>query len=125
MPTSASDLRGARAVDVKVTDDELTVELEDGRTLAVPLVWYPRLLHASKDERTRWSLIGRGVGIHWPSVDEDIGIDGLLAGRRSHESQASLRRWLRTRESVRPNKRMPPTAQGAPRLIPRGSVLDG
>jgi hypothetical protein len=111
MPASASDLHGARAVDVKVTDDELTVELEDGRTLAVPLVWYPRLLHANKDERTRWSLIGRGVGIHWPSVDEDISIDGLLAGRRSNESQASLQRWLRTRESVRPNKRMHPTAR--------------
>ena len=69
MRTSASDLEGARAVDVKVTDDELTVQLEDGRTLAVPLVWYPRLLHASKAERARWSLIGRGVGIHWPSVD--------------------------------------------------------
>lgn len=115
MPTSPSELHGARAIDVKVTDDELMVDLEDGRTLAVPLVWYPRLLHASKDERTRWSLIGRGVGIHWSSVDEDISIDGLLAGRLSNESQASLQRWLRARGSVRPNKRMQPTARRARR----------
>ena len=96
MPTSTSDLLGARAVDVKVMDDELTVQLEDGRTLAVPLVWYPRLLHGSKRERARWRFIGRGVGIHWPSLDEDISVEGLLAGRRSGESQAvaqALVRW--------------------------------
>ena len=115
MPTLTSDLRGARAIDVRVTQDELTVELEDGRTLAVPLVWYPRLLHASKEERSRWRLIGRGVGIHWPSVDEDISIEGLLAGRPSNESQESLKRWLESRGSVRPNKRMQPTARRARR----------
>ena len=87
MPTSTSDPLAARAVDVKVTDDELTVQLEDGRTLAVPLVWYPRLLHGSKRERARWRFIGRGVGIHWPSLDEDISVEGLLAGRRSGESR--------------------------------------
>lgn len=115
MPTSMSDLRGARAVDVKVTQDELTVQLEDGRTLAVPLVWYPRLLHASKEERSRWRLIGHGVGIHWPSVDEDISIEGLLAGRPSNESQESLKRWLEARGSLRPNKRMQPTPRRARR----------
>ena len=115
MPTSTSDLRGARAIDVKVTQDELTVELEDGRTLAVPLVWYPRLLHARKEERSRWRLIGRGVGIQWPSVDEDISIEGLLAGRPSNESQESLKRWLESRGSVRPNKRIQPTARRARR----------
>jgi hypothetical protein len=118
MPTSTNDLHGARAVGVKVTQDEFTVDLEDGRTLAVPLAWYPRLLHASKEERNRWRLIGRGVGIHWPSVDEDISIESLLAGRRSDESQESLKRWLETRGSVRPNKRIQPTARKArPRLI--------
>ena len=85
----------ARAVDVKVTDDELTVQLEYGRTLAVPLVWYPRLLHGNKRERARWRFIGRGVGIHWPSLDEDISVEGLLAGRRSGESQESLK-WERS-----------------------------
>lgn len=112
MPTSTSDSMTARAVDVKVTDDELTVQLEDGRTLAVPLVWYPRLLHGSKRERARWRFIGRGAGIHWPSLDEDISVDGLLAGRRSGESQASLKRWFEARTS---NKRTQPTARRARR----------
>jgi hypothetical protein len=115
MPTSTSDLLGARAVDVKVTDDELTVQLEDGRTLAVPLVWYPRLLRGSKRDRARWRFIGRGVGIHWPSLDEDVSVEGLLAGRRSGESQASLKRWFEGRMSARPNKRIQPTARRARR----------
>ena len=115
MPTSTSELAAARDVDVKVTDDELTVQLEDGRTLAVPLVWYPRLLHGTRRERARWRFIGRGVGIHWPSLDEDISIDGLLAGRRSGESQQSLKRWFEIRTSARPTKRMQPTARRARR----------
>jgi hypothetical protein len=102
-------------VDVKVTEDELSVDLEDGRTLVVPLAWYPRLVHGSKRERTRWRLIGRGLGIHWPELDEDIRVEGLLAGRSSRESQKSLKRWLETRVSTRPNKRMPPTARKARR----------
>jgi hypothetical protein len=109
MPTSTSDLLGARAVHINVTGDDLTVELEDGRTLTVPLVWYPRLLHGSKRERSKWRLIGRGVGIHWPALDEDISIEGLLAGRRSGESQGSLKRWVEGRMSARPNKRTQPT----------------
>ncbi len=115
MPTSTSELVAARAVDVKITNDELTVQLEDGRTLAVPLVWYPRLLHGTKRERARWRLIGRGVGIHWPLLDEDISIDGLLAGRRSGESQRSLKRWSGTRTSTRQNKRIQPTGRRARR----------
>jgi len=115
MPTSTSELVAARAVDVKVTEDELTVRLEDGRTLAVPLAWYPRLLHGSKRERSQWRLIGRGVGIHWPSLDEDISVEGLLGGRRSGESQQSLKRWFEARTSARPNKRIQPTARKARR----------
>jgi hypothetical protein len=115
MPTSTSDSLAVRAVDVKVTDDELTVQLEDGRTLAVPLVWYPRLLHGSKRERGRWRFIGRGVGIHWPALDEDISVEGLLAGRPSGESQGSLKRWFEGRTSTRPNKRIQPTARRARR----------
>ena len=115
MRISTSELLAARGVDVKVTDDELTVQLEDGRTLAVPLVWYPRLLHGTKRERARWRFIGRGVGIHWPSLDEDISVEGLLAGRRSGESQASLKRWFEGRALARPNKRAQPAARRAPR----------
>lgn len=111
MPTLRRDLAGARAVGVKVTDDELTVRLEDGRTLTVPLAWYPRLLHGSKRERTRWRLIGQGVGIHWPALDEDISVDGLLAGQRSGESQRSLKRWFESRASSRANKRVHPTSR--------------
>jgi hypothetical protein len=108
-------MSGARAVDVRVTDDDLTVQLEDGRTLAVPLAWYPRLLHGTRRERARWRLIGRGVGIHWPSLDEDISVGGLLAGRASGESQKSLGRWLEGRRSTARNKRMPPAPHGARR----------
>ena len=115
MPTSTSDLVSARAVAVNVTDNELTVQLEDGRTLAVPLVWYPRLLHGTKRERARWRFIGRGVGIHWPALDEDINVAGLLAGRRSGETQQSLKRWFESRTSALPNKRMQPTARRARR----------
>jgi uncharacterized protein DUF2442 len=99
------------AVDVKVTDDELIVQLEDGRTLAAPLVWYPRLLRGSKRERARWRFIGRGIGIHWPALDEDISVEGLLAGRRSGESQKSLKRWFERHVSARPDKRIPPTVR--------------
>ena len=114
MPTSTSELQSVRAVDVNITEDELRVDLEDGRTLMVPLAWYPRLVHGNKRERTRWRLIGRGLGIHWPKLDEDISVEGLLAGRGSSESQDSLKRWLESR-STRPNKRMRPTARPARR----------
>ena len=115
MPTSTSDLAGARAVEVNVSADELTVQLEDGRTLTVPLAWYPRLLHGTRRERARWRLIGRGVGIHWPALYEDISVEGLLAGRRSGETQQSLKRWFESRASALPNKRMQPTARRARR----------
>ncbi len=115
MPTSMNDFQGARAVAVRVAEDELTVDLEDGRTLVVPLAWYPRLLHGSKRERARWRFIGRGIGIHWPALDEDISVEGLLAGRHSGESQGSFKRWLESRRSARPNKRMQPTARRARR----------
>ena len=101
MASSMRERHGVRAVDVKVTEDELSVVLEDGRTLVVPLAWYPRLSHSSQRQRSRWRLIGRGLGIHWPQIDEDISIEGLLAGRRSGESQASLKRWLEAHGSAR------------------------
>ncbi len=77
-----------------VTDDTLTVELSDGRSVSVPLAWYPRLLHATAAERLKWRLIAQGEGIHWPDVDEDISVSSLIAGRPSAESAASLQRWL-------------------------------
>ena len=86
-----------QAFDVIVTDESLTVELSDGRTISVPLAWYPRLTHATPEDRNRWRLIGRGEGIHWTGLDEDISVEGLLAGRSSGESQRSLLRWLEGR----------------------------
>ena len=82
------------AVEVTVTDKKLFVELEDGRSIAVPLEWYPRLLHGTVEERQNYQLLGDGYAIEWPDLDEHIGIEGLLAGRRSSESQSSLERWL-------------------------------
>jgi hypothetical protein len=84
---------------VRVVDDALSVDLVDGRTISVPLAWYPRLAHGTPDERNRWRLIGEGEGIHWPDLDEDISVEGLLAGRPSGESDASLRRWLELRKT--------------------------
>jgi hypothetical protein len=82
---------------VTVTDDALVVDLVDGRTVSVPLSWYPRLAHGTPAERSNWRLIGRGEGIHWPDLDEDINVAGLLAGRPSGETQSSLQRWLKSR----------------------------
>ena len=77
MPTSAVKFN-ATAVDVKVTDDQLLVVLADGRELAAPLAWFPRLSEATEDQRQKWQLIGRGHGIHWPDIDEDISVASLL-----------------------------------------------
>jgi len=82
---------------VLVTVDALTVDLNDGRSLSVPLGWYPRLMHGTPEERSHWELIGQGSGIHWPDLDEDISLEGLLSGRPSGESQRSLQRWLEAR----------------------------
>jgi hypothetical protein len=83
-----------RAEDVIVTGDALTVELSDGRSISVPLAWYPRLLHGAPEERSNWRLVGQGIGIHWLALDEDISVENLLAGQASGESQQSLKRWL-------------------------------
>jgi len=84
---------------VTVTDEWLIVDLVDGRSLCIPLAWYPRLMHASPPERQNWQLLGDGYAIEWLDLDEHIGIEGLLAGRRSSESQRSLDRWLATRST--------------------------
>ncbi|MCK6622445.1 MAG: DUF2442 domain-containing protein [Calditrichaceae bacterium] len=86
------------AISGVVSDEELTVNLADGRSISVPLAWYPRLLYASPKERDNWQLLGDGYAIEWPDLDEHIGIEGLLAGRRSSESVKSLQRWLASRK---------------------------
>jgi hypothetical protein len=83
--------------DATISDESLTVGLADGRTLSVPLGWYPRLAHATEVERANWHLLGDGYAIEWPDLDEHIGIAGLLAGRRSGEGVASFQRWLASR----------------------------
>ena len=97
MSISETELREAIAQGIHVNDDALMVELVDGRTVTVPLAWFPRLAHGTQDERANWRLIGGGEGMHWPDLDEDISVKSLLAGRRSGETQESLRRWLNGR----------------------------
>jgi hypothetical protein len=97
MSTLVIEADSILASSISVTDDSLIAELTDGRSLSVPLAWYPRLQHGTPDERNNWRLIGNGEGIHWPDLDEDISISGLVAGRPSGESSISLERWLKSR----------------------------
>ncbi len=97
MSISAVEITVPTAQGVRLTDDTLSVELSDGRTISVPLAWFPRLLHATKQERNNWRLIGRGQGVHWEEIDEDISVENLAAGRPSGESQASFKKWLARR----------------------------
>ena len=99
MSISGTELMEAIARDVAASDEALMVDLSDGRTITVPLAWFPRLAQGTPAERANWRLIGGGVGIHWPDLDEDISVEGLLAGRRSGETQESLRRWLQARKA--------------------------
>jgi uncharacterized protein DUF2442 len=89
------------ATQVKITRATLSVEIADGRTISAPLAWYPRLSHATPDERNSWRLIGGGRGIHWPALDEDISVANLLAGQPSAESQTSFKKWLTGRSQPR------------------------
>lgn len=91
----------SRIVQVIVTDDTLSVELEDGRTISVPIGWYPRLAQGTPAERAHFQISGAGYGIFWPDLDEDIGVEGLLLGRKSTEHPASFERWLRQRRRKR------------------------
>ena len=98
-PSAVVTLTLPRIVSVTVTDDTLSVDLEDGRTIAVPIGWYPRLAHGTPAERANFQISGAGYGIHWPELDEDIGIEGLLLGKQSTESAISFERWLQRRKS--------------------------
>ena len=99
MSISVVEISVPTAEKVTVAEDTLSVDLSDGRTIAVPLAWFPRLLHATAKERNKWRLIGRGYGIHWAELDEDISVEGLLAGKPSGESQTSFKKWLGRRGS--------------------------
>jgi hypothetical protein len=119
MSISSIEIGVPNAESVTVTEDTLSVDLTDGRTVSVPLSWFPRLIHATLAERSNWRLIGKGHGVHWQDIDEDISVEGLLAGRPSGESQASFQKWLDQRSS-RPTNR-PEYRQG---LIKSRVALD-
>ncbi len=110
MRSSVLETRAVLAQRVQLTSDSLVVDLSDGRTLTVPLAWYPRLGHGTPAERSNWRLIGRGEGIHWPDLDEDISVAGLVAGQPSGESQSSLKKWLKGR-GLPPDKRTKATSR--------------
>jgi hypothetical protein len=99
MTTLILDSGALKATAVDVTDDSLIVQHADGRSISAPLAWYPRLFHAAAAERKNCRFIAGGEGIHWPDLDEDISIEGIVAGRPSGESQRSLRRWLESRRA--------------------------
>lgn len=100
MPHSASERQVSRAISANITPDMLEAVLDDGRVIAAPLAWFPRLLHGAPRERANYRLIGGGEGFHWPDLNEDVSVEALLAGRPSSESAASLKRWLASREGV-------------------------
>ncbi len=97
MTTLAIEFRMVSAQSVQVTDEALIVDVSDGRTVSVPLAWFPRLLHGTPEERNKWRLIGDGEGIHWPALDEDISVENLILGKPSGESQKSFKKWLEAR----------------------------
>ena len=97
MSSSGVDTQEARAQSLSLSDDALSVDLFDGRTVIVPLVWYPRLWHGSEQERSNFEIFGEGTYIHWPDLDEDLTVAGLLEGKRSGESATSLKKWLASR----------------------------
>ena len=98
-PFAVVTLTMPRVVSATVTDDTLSVDLEDGRTIAVPIGWYPRLAFATPTERADFRIGSAGYGIHWPGLDEDIGVEGLLLGKKSTESPASFQQWRKARKS--------------------------
>jgi len=106
------------ATEVKVTRDTLVFGLRDGRVVSVPLTWYPRLAAATPGERRRWELVGPGIGIHWPTIDEDVSVEALLAGQGSNESLRSLRRWQASR--ARPANTYQPSPSQVRRSSPSG-----
>ena len=102
MATSMLKIESPAATGIKVTDECLSAELADGRTISVPLKWFPRLVHATLEERENWDLSGDGAHVHWPDLDEDISVEGLIAGWPSRETKESFARWLEAKKAGRP-----------------------
>jgi hypothetical protein len=102
MHPSTLETQTALATSVEVTEEDITVQLADGRTIVVPIGWYPRLSYGTASERNNWRFIGDGRGIHWPNLDEDISVENLLSGKPSGESQDSFKTWLDARNVSRP-----------------------
>jgi hypothetical protein len=100
MATLQIDSSALKAIAIRATDDTLTMDLADGRSISAPLVWYPRLAHGSPAERNNYRLIGGGEGVHWPDLDEDIRVENVLSGRASGESQQSFQMWLESRQAT-------------------------
>ena len=101
----------ARAEKLTFSNDAMSVRLADGRTLIVPLAWYPRLQHGSAKERQNYEIIGEGEYIHWPDLDEDLTVVGLLEGRKSAEASDSINKWLAERKLRSPIKKSRPKKQ--------------
>jgi hypothetical protein len=114
MNTLTIETGALRIERVRVSDVELAVDLEDGRTVIVPVAWYPRLALGTKSERNNWRLIGKGHGINWPDLDEDISAENLISGSPSGESQRSFQRWLDRRSKQRQSKRAVAKTRTAP-----------
>ena len=99
MNSLAIEIQEPSAQNLTISEDSLTVDLVDGRTIIVPLSWYPRLWHGTREERNNFEIIGNGTLLHWPDLDEDLSVSGILAGRRSGERQQSLKKWLERRRA--------------------------
>lgn len=100
MSISTIEKINGKIIDVRSDNDTLTIDLSDARTISVPLAWYPRLLNGSIEERKKWRIIGNGIGINWPDLDEDISLENIILGQPSGESQKSFKRWLVSRSKT-------------------------
>jgi len=98
MNTLVIHMQDLRAQEVEVHEDTLVISLTDGRVISVPLAWFPRLWYGTPTERANFEVIGDGNYIHWPDLDEDLSISGIMAGRRSKENPESLKKWLESRK---------------------------
>jgi len=89
-----------KASNIIISEESISIDLNDGRSISAPLSWYPRLFHGTLEERNNWEIIGNGAGIHWPDLDEDLSVESLLAGRPSMENASSLKKWLELRNKT-------------------------
>jgi len=117
----------ARILDAEIHEDALTVHLEDGRSVTTPLEWYPRLAFATSEERQKFEIAGRGRGLHWPMLDEDLSVKGMLSGTPSAEGPRSLKGWkeaLKERRRLRAEGEEPPPWGTGKYRIPYSAFLD-